>query len=595
MNVKKRKVSEESEESPDPGLMVAGRQRRAAAQKSHKVWDQLKPGAKPNMEEEQTPQQLQAETPDTTAKRTRLTPNRGASAGRKSVRISAEAAQQMGEAVKNEAKTEQPAGDEEGQQPMPTLTKGGGGRGSVRITSSSTTATRVSSTSPQKIIVSGQKSAMSNEQLEMIEREMEKHHQFDEPEGGEEGSDEDEEHQQARGPARYVLDDDERDEDFVASGFQPPSTGRGSRGGGRGRGRGSRGGVVSAPMPRSSSRGRPRGSRAAGPGSGVMRGRLNYSRPPMSMNYFSSPQARQMTNGIYSLQPAGGIIGELAAARQGAQPGIRILRPAGMPLSVQSNFQSLRPSSMNIGLSQPQLTESNFAVNRELENFRNRIVPNASVQQFNDTIDHILDEYQRVVDDRSRLIVSHREYVNHLKLTHQAAQDIKDNKIRHLEQTVEQLQQKVMAGIKQEQLRVVKQGSMPAAGNNNGNGPEVDVTSTNEGQPQQQQFGGEEGQRQGEAGGGQGGDGGAGTSGDESQPGGAQIWGQQQQRIRIVGMPGAGGADRAAMPRLHNPLGPNASYYDDQMDEEEEEGLEEFEGDEDSAEMDEELGAQVTI
>jgi len=33
-----------------------------------------------------------------------------------------------------------------------------------------------------------------------------------------------------------------------------------------------------------------------------------------------------------------------------------------------------------------------------------------------------------VVDDRSRLIVSHREYVNHLKLTHQAAQDIKDNK-----------------------------------------------------------------------------------------------------------------------------------------------------------------------
>jgi hypothetical protein len=75
----------------------------------------------------------------------------------------------MGEAVKNEAKTEQPAGDEEGQQPMPTLTKGGGGRGSVRITSSSTTATRVSSTSPQKIIVSGQKSAMSNEQLEMIE------------------------------------------------------------------------------------------------------------------------------------------------------------------------------------------------------------------------------------------------------------------------------------------------------------------------------------------------------------------------------------------------------------------------------------------
>jgi hypothetical protein len=37
-------------------------------------------------------------------------------------------------------------------------------------------------------------------------------------------------------------------------------------------------------------------------------------------------------------------------------------------------------------------------------------------------------EHQRVVDDRTRLLASHREYVNHLKLTHQAAQDIKDNK-----------------------------------------------------------------------------------------------------------------------------------------------------------------------
>jgi hypothetical protein len=60
-HVKKRKVSEESEEQEDseeqqemPQLMVATRQRRSAAMKSHKVWDTLKPGAaKMGMEEEQ--------------------------------------------------------------------------------------------------------------------------------------------------------------------------------------------------------------------------------------------------------------------------------------------------------------------------------------------------------------------------------------------------------------------------------------------------------------------------------------------------------------------------------------------------------------
>ena len=59
LHVKKRKApSEESEEHEDSEeqheeqSLVAGRQRRTAATKSHHAWDTLKPGAKPNLDVE---------------------------------------------------------------------------------------------------------------------------------------------------------------------------------------------------------------------------------------------------------------------------------------------------------------------------------------------------------------------------------------------------------------------------------------------------------------------------------------------------------------------------------------------------------------
>lgn len=61
-------------------------------------------------------------------------------------------------------------------------------------------------------------------------------------------------------------------------------------------------------------------------------------------------------------------------------------------MGMSSNFQALRPSSMSVGgtTQSQQFAETNFTVNRELENYRGRIVAGTSVQEFNDIIDHML-------------------------------------------------------------------------------------------------------------------------------------------------------------------------------------------------------------
>ena len=159
-------------------------------------------------------------------------------------------------------------------------------------------------------------------------------------------------------------------------------------------------------------------------------------------------------------------------------------------------------------------------------------------------------------------------------------------RIRQLELSVDQLQQKVMLGVKQEQLRLVKQGTVPGADNQDSGGTtaqqqhqedsaspqqlhRMDIVNRNqdvvddEDKPQQLQHMDEGGV--------------IGDSNNNSE-GGQQhhqqsYWpssgGQQQQRIRILGISGStttsSGGDRG-IPQLH----PNAPYFDDEMDDDEE-------------------------
>lgn len=555
-NSSKRKASEGSDEQEfsEEQSLVAGRPSRKAALKSHRVWDTLKPGAAKHAEVEE---ELSGESPGpgTSAKRSRV-------------------------ATKRTSKGAQDDGDQSDKQEEKNIEKV---EQEKQIDFSQQEPDRViiqqRKIMPPKVLHSHPQPAMNKEQLALIEQEMEKHDQFDEPD--DEFSDEEEEHDQRDRPTRFVLDDP-NDEDFDIS-----SRGRrgGFRGGdsfaSRGRGRGvtsqlqqqqqpqQRSGMIpifSTAYPRGTTiqRGRPRGRAMAGVGGGIMRGRINIRQP---VNYFASPQSRQLTNGIYSLQSGGsastGSVGstEVPVSRPGQQPPVvRVLRPMGM----SSNFQALRPSSMTMGSTQSQqLAETNFTVNRDLENYRGRVVAGTSVQEFNDIIDHMLAEYQRIVDDRSRLITSHREYVNHLKQTNQAAMEMKDNKIRQLELSVEQLQQKVMVGVKQEQLRLVKQGTVP--GNDN-----QDCVNTTQQQIHQQDSDPPQIHRMEIVGS---------QDGDDEKP-------ELQHMDEGISGNNNNSGDRG-IPQLH----PNAPYFDDEMDDDEEE----FDDEEDTAEMDDELGAQVTI
>lgn len=178
-------------------------------------------------------------------------------------------------------------------------------------------------------------------------------------------------------------------------------------------------------------------------------------------------------------------------------------------------------------------------------------------------------EYQRAVDDRTRLIAGHREFVNHLKQT----LEIKDNKfdftynniqfvrIRHLEHTVEQLQYKLITNFKQNQLRVVKQGSVPANEQEDNKSQQPNQQSLY----QQHQEGDHPQVQQGVP---RVIIGGSGASGSHGQPQ-QQNWSLpagHQQRFRIIGVDGA---DNHPPPQLHNQMGPNPSYFDDEMDDEE--------------------------
>nr|CAD2192571.1 unnamed protein product [Meloidogyne enterolobii] len=557
-NSSKRKASEGSDEQEfsEEQTLIAGRPSRKAALKSHRVWDPLKPGAAKHADVEE---EASGESPGTSAKRTRVVAKR-TSKGTQDDGDQSDKQQDE----KNIEKTEMDKSDQ--QEPERIILQ------------------------QRKIIPKGLHShpqpAMNKEQLALIEQEMEKHDQFDDPD--EEYSDEEEEHDQRGRPTRFVLDDP-NDEDFDIS-----SRGRrgGFRGGdsfsSRGRGRGitsdlqqqqqpqQRSGMIpifsTASYPRGGNipRGRPRGGRAmAGIGGGIMRGRINIRQP---VNYFASPPARQLTNGsIYSLQSGGSAVSGSGSV---ASSDVPVSRPGQQPPvtdGMTSNFQALRPSSMTMGSAQSQqLSETNFTVNRELENYRGRVVAGTSVDEFNDIIDHMLAEYQRIVDDRSRLITSHREYVNHLKQTNQAALEMKDNKIRQLELSVDQLQQKVMLGVKQEQLRLVKQGTVPGADNQDSGGTTAQQQHQEDSASPQQLHRMDIVNRNQD------------VVDDEDKP--------QQLQHMDEGISGStttsSGGDRG-IPQLH----PNAPYFDDEMDDDEEE----FDDEHDSGEMDDELGAQVTI
>ncbi|KAL3098017.1 hypothetical protein niasHT_027562 [Heterodera trifolii] len=598
-NIKKRKTStsegsdeqdSEQEEQHAPELNIASRQRRTAAMKSHKVWDVLKPGAKMHAEGETEPN----EAPTTAPKVGRP------SLKRKTPSSSFTSPLEENAKMETEFPTEivKEQMDEKTDDHLPTQ------RGIQRIiVNRKMAATSLSTTNlwPQP------QPAKDKGQLQLIEKEMEKHQQFaDEPMANTEEPSDDEEEDKILHQDDRVLLDDPNDEDYPELPSRGGRRGRGELHQPRGRGRGSRGGAVTAGQSlrgTTSTRGRPRGSRMP-MGGGVMGGRfaLGTGRGVrMQMGYY--PPSRTAfgpsgTSPIYSIQPSGGIVGDLPLR----PPAVRIVRarPAG-DISVHSSNASSGFRSLSVR-APPTYNEESFKINRELENYRGSIVHGTSVQQFNDIIDQLLNELSRAADDRDKLIASHREYVGHLQSTHSTTQEMKDRRIKQLELSLEQMQQKLMASFKHEQLHLVKNN---VEGNGHAKGGEGEQKHPMEHHQQQEGIGSAAGDSAG----------GVATVAHPSnlssassqmenlRPAGTVVRhiypiGQnpsQSQRVRgAVSSVTEGGDGTGQMPHATQ-YGLN-SPYDDEYDDELEDDEEDFEYDEgDSADIDDDLGAQVTI
>lgn len=129
--------------------------------------------------------------------------------------------------------------------------------------------------------------------------------------------------------------------------------------------------------------------------------------------------------------------------------------------------------------SQPSIGSMTAGLNKEIadisEKYRDRVVPGTTVQEFNSIINEITQELSRAISEQA----NHRQYVEQLAQSHAAEMELKDDKIRQLEGTVEALQSKLLVAYKRIQLNALKYETKAETG---GTKPEKTNTENPEGQ-----------------------------------------------------------------------------------------------------------------
>ncbi|KAI6191552.1 hypothetical protein M3Y97_00240500 [Aphelenchoides bicaudatus] len=93
-------------------------------------------------------------------------------------------------------------------------------------------------------------------------------------------------------------------------------------------------------------------------------------------------------------------------------------------------------SSMSVASANKQIEEIN-------KKFGARVVAGDSVQKFNGLIDALVSEIKLMAEDRERMIRNHQELTEQMTLSHSTALDIKDSRIRQLENCVSKLQEQM--------------------------------------------------------------------------------------------------------------------------------------------------------
>ncbi|CAK5088459.1 unnamed protein product [Meloidogyne enterolobii] len=106
--------------------------------------------------------------------------------------------------------------------------------------------------------------------------------------------------------------------------------------------------------------------------------------------------------------------------------------------------------------SSKQVDEPKYLTEEDIEKYRSKLVSGASIQEFNEVINAILAEYNRIAKYCSSVTKNRKEYFDYLQKSHQSALNFKDKQIQLLESTVEQLRQDLVKKLRNEHMEIAR-------------------------------------------------------------------------------------------------------------------------------------------
>uniref|UniRef100_A0A1I8A9M9 DNA helicase n=1 Tax=Steinernema glaseri TaxID=37863 RepID=A0A1I8A9M9_9BILA len=257
--------------------------------------------------------------------------------------------------------------------------------------------------------------------------------------------------------------DDPNDEDFGAESMTPPKKAARGKAGAKATAtpaaRGSRSARGGVPTPQSRAKVAPRAVPAS-PATGS--GPTSLSAPALrTVTSTSGPivVSRNATTVLSSTGKPLKIVKLNGTAVRGARlVGQRIVTTTSAP-SVPASGDAPTTSAAQVSIFRPVsggsgddvVSSMASSVSKEVseitQKFKDRVIPGHSVAEFNKIIDTLKGELIRVTEDRQRMAANHRETVDQMQLNHSTLIDIKESRIRQLEQQVEQLQKKLQTSV----------------------------------------------------------------------------------------------------------------------------------------------------
>ncbi|KAK0400719.1 hypothetical protein QR680_015417 [Steinernema hermaphroditum] len=310
----------------------------------------------------------------------------------------------------------------------------------------------------------------------------------------EEGYFEEEEMEEDDDSQDYI--DDPNDKDFGMEAMPPPKRGARGKAGAKAAAtpaRGARGGRGSAPTPQSRAKPAARAVPASPATSSAPAPAAPTLRPITAVSSASGSIVvpRNATTVLSSTGKPLKIVKLNGAAVRGARlVGQRIVTtssaaslPVGTTAPTTSAVSSFRPVSggSTDGAVSSMASSASKEVAEITQKYKDRIIPGQTVGEFNKIIDTLKSELVRMAEDRQRMSANHRETIDNMQLHYSTLIDLKESRIRQLEQQVDQLQKKLHTSVDSHLTQVLGNETSTTASKageaSNGKQPRVAVLS----------------------------------------------------------------------------------------------------------------------